>query len=179
MYSTPPVADQNSVLITTFDYGAGVGPSAYGVTNLNPGNTTWFATNHAIYMPLYISKPGIVTKFFWQNGTVVSGNVCMALYDRNFNRIATTGSVAQGTVSVVQEVDVTDFGITPGVYFLGLAMDNPTGAIAQSSATLSFTGVMAVLSQSTAFVLPNPMVPVQSTSGRVFYGGIAFRTLVA
>ena len=62
-------------------------------------------------------------------------------------------------VAGIATADITDTPLTPGVYFLAMAIDNGTAAVwRHSSATAGSLTVCGVQDQDTAFVLPNPAV---------------------
>lgn len=158
----------------------GVGMDMISVASSTPTSTAWPAINRALYLPLYIDRPGMVTKFWTLNGAAAAGNVDIGLYDRNYNRLSSTGAIAQAGTNVIQEYDVTDFAIVRGVYFLGLAASlTTTTFFMQTQAVGAVFNGMGITQQASALPLPNPAVPAQQVTTFVPIAGIAFRTLVA
>lgn len=94
-----------------------------------PVSTAWPVANLCIYVPIYVYTHVKVYSLWWSNGSVVSGNACMGLYDESGSRIAETGVVAQSGTNAPQEPSITAFDIPPGRYFAGLAVSNTTGHI--------------------------------------------------
>lgn len=136
---------------------------ALGAFNNNAGNfpmlsaasAVYVSANLALFFPFQVFKQFTVRKFFWYNGTAVSGNVCVAVYDAHGTRLGTSGSVAQAGTSVIQEHDVTDFELPPGVFYLAIAMDNVTGTLVRStSGGINNLKSVGVAQQASAFPLP-------------------------
>lgn len=182
MYAAAQVAPLLAVLIGTNSerYAAGSDIRALGANTIT--STAWNSANRAVYIPLYLDRPGTVTKLWTYNGATAAGNIDVGLYDRNYNRLSSAGSTAQAGTSVIQEFDVTDFNVTAGVYFVGVAASLTTTTFAMSVSNVSaYWAAMGVTQQNTALALPNPAVPAQLGVGMISMpiAGIAFRTLVA
>jgi hypothetical protein len=92
---------------------------------------TWIAPNQALFFPIAIAHPWIVTKLWWQNGATVTGNVDCGLYTEEQNRILSTGSTAQAGPNAVQSVDVPDTVIPAGTIYFALVMSS-TGTVWQN-----------------------------------------------
>jgi hypothetical protein len=113
--------------ITPFSHGyPHLGRSASGL-----GSLAWGSANRAMFMPIVLGEPCVITKFGVFNGTTVNGNIDMGIYkpDRlaqTATRIVSAGSTAQAGTSVMQEFDITDTYLDEGLYFLGLASDSAT-----------------------------------------------------
>lgn len=143
-------------------------------------SAAWPAANRALYMPLYIESPGVVAKLWWLNGATASGNVDIGLYNADYTKIVSAGSTAQGTINVLQEVDIADVTLARGTYYIGMASDDATATFYRlTPSNLLVAEAAGQLQQSSAFPLPSPAVPVATASVYVPYCGIAFRTLVA
>lgn len=167
------------LLISTHSLRYGCGDGAPGLITL-PSSTTWPAANRAIYMPLYVDRPGIVTKLWIWNGATSSGNVDIGLYNASFTKLTSSGSTAQGTINVIQEFDITDYALVPGVYFLGLAMSSGTATVfAATPNVTTYLGTYGITQEASALPLPATATPAQVTNAVMPYAGIAFRTLVA
>jgi hypothetical protein len=182
MFTPAPVSFLPEVLITPLSVRHGLGlDSVSGLGGTVPTSAAWLVANTAWHYPLYIDRPGLVTKFFTLNGAAAAGNMDIGLYDRNYNLIVAKGSTAQAGTNVIQEYDVTDFWINRGVYFLGLVNNGTTGAIFRSGVgNASFLSVMGVTMQATAFPLPSTATPAVNTfQWALPVAGIAFRALVA
>lgn len=122
-----------------------------GATN---SSGVWPAANRAIYVAVQLAFPVTVYQVGWWNGTAVSGNVDVGIYDETGARLVSTGSTAQAGTSTIQTVDIADTALVAGTYFLAMAMDNTTGQVMRVSAQTLIQQVSPVAQQATAFPLP-------------------------
>lgn len=127
---------------------------------------TWPTANRAYYSPIEIPYPFVVARLWVFNGSAVSGNFDLGLYDRAGRRIVSTGSVAQAGVSQTQEVAVTPVRIEAGSYFLAMAADNTTLAVQAGTADI-ITRSTGQQMQATAF--PLPATAVFATTGGAYF----------
>jgi hypothetical protein len=102
--------------------------SDLNVNNAVNASAAWLSANLALFFPIYIPHPWIVTKLWWQNGATVTGNVDCGLYTEEQTRIISTGSTAQAGINAVQSVDVTDTVIPAGTTYFALVMSS-TGTV--------------------------------------------------
>lgn len=166
------------------------GPESIGVAAncaisavATPTSQAWPVNNKAFYYPFSLATSAIVLKLFWVNGATVNAanNIDVAIYDSSFNRLVSTGSTAQGTASIAQEVDVTDLTLARGSYFLGMACSTTAATFSMhSTGTTQIGRIIGVLEQTSALALPNPATPaVCSATWIIPQFGAALRTLVA
>jgi hypothetical protein len=95
-----------------------------------PNSVAWPTANRALYVPFTISEPGYTaTQMFVYNGTAVSGNIDVGIYDVTLARLVSMGSTAQAGTSAIQTFNITDTALPPGRYWMGVAMDNTTGTL--------------------------------------------------
>ena len=139
--------------------------------------------NQAHYFPFRLDVEATAVKMCATNGATSNGNVDVGIYDDQFNYLISSGATAQGTVSILQEYDITDTVLPPGVYWM---------AISSSSATATFHTVpmtdeislsrMPVYVQASAHPLPTTVAaPIKSTATSpvtVLLMGVAFDTLI-
>lgn len=145
-----------------------------------PGSAAWPSANLAIYVPFVLAESVTVVKLWWNNGAAVSGNVDVGIYNSSLTRLISAGSTAQATANVLQAADVTDTAMGPGQFYMALACDNTTAEFVRwSVATTPIARGWGMAQQATAFALPDPAVPVVSTSGYLPLFGLSLRTLVA
>lgn len=97
-----------------------------GVLSAAVGVFNWPATDRALYLPLTIPWAYPVARVFWANGSTPTGNMDFGLYTVDGGKIITTGKVAQSGASALQYVDVTDFVLPAGQYYMALANDSAT-----------------------------------------------------
>lgn len=116
----------------------------------------WPTANKAFYMPVSVYEPFLVAKMFVINGGTVSGNIDVGIYDRGGAKIVSSGSVAQAGASAIQEFDVVDTLLNPGLYYLACAMDNATGQLEVWNVTGGTIGrSLGLAEETTAFPLPS------------------------
>mgnify|MGYP001584059299 CR=1 FL=1 len=82
--------------------------------------------NQAYYYPLFLPLPVMLKRFFWCNGATVAGNLDIAVYNYNLDKIIGAGATAQATINALQFVDVTDTLIPAGRCWLGIASNSTT-----------------------------------------------------
>ena len=124
--------------------------------------------NKAFYMPIYMAEGGTIVQFWVQNA-VVAGNVDIGLYNADtLVRIVSAGSTAMSGANVLQIFDTTDTYVGPGRYYLGFACDTVTTAtFMRATPALALCRFFGLVTQTTAFPLPNPMVP--ATNANAFW----------
>ncbi len=141
------------------------------------GGAAWPSANRALYIPVYLDSDGVVTKFWTFNGATASGNLDIGLYDAAGNRIASTGSVAQAGTSQCQVVDVTDFYVPAGWYYLARAHSNNTGTAWRNAPGIGVMRLSGIVQQATAFALPSSITPAALTSNYWPLYGLTYRTV--
>lgn len=135
-----PSNAQLPMTITSFNRRC-LGP-ARAQNGVDPGtaSATWPTANVTLYLPFTLEAEFQVTKCFWVNGTVVSGNCALAVYRQTTRanlqamQVLTTGTTAQAGTSVQQVVTLgTSVLLTPGMYYFGFAADNVTATFARNA----------------------------------------------
>ena len=142
-------------------------------------SAAWSVANAGYFYPFRLTARATVYQLLFFVGDTSSGNIDMAIYDSQKNRIVSAGSTAMSaTVNTIQELNITDTVLAAGDYWLAVAVDNTTGTCFQSAIQtdeISFSR-FTVYTQTglTAAALPDPMVPVLSTetSPPVWYVGL-------
>jgi hypothetical protein len=121
----------------------------------------------AFLYPFLLPQDRTITKITTVNGTTVSGNVDVGIYDEQFARVVSAGSTAQGATGI-QVFDVADTFMKAGTYYLAIVADNITGlynrATGLVAAVLRTAGVVQM---ATAFPLPSTITPAAMTSAIV------------
>lgn len=143
----------NEYVLSTGGYES-VGVELVGLSIALDSAGVWAVANQAVYVPISVNTPITVKKMAWLNGAISSGNIDVGIYDAAGTRLVSSGSTAQGTISVVQEVDITDTLLIRGRYYFALAMDNITGTVARGAPVIAACSGMGVLAEASAFVLP-------------------------
>jgi hypothetical protein len=115
----------------------------------------------AIYIPITIERICSVYQVAVENGATLNGSFDIAIFDwPSYTKLVGTGAVSQTGSGAIQTVDITDTVLRPGNYFVGMSTNSGTatyrGTIALSARALRSVGVQQ---QSSAYTLPDPMVP--------------------
>jgi hypothetical protein len=137
------------------------------------GNTSSNAPggSQAYYVPVEVPFPVTIYQAIARNGSVVSGNLDIALYDEQLNKLVGTGSTAQAGTNTLQVFNITDTPISRGTYYCGFAIDNGTGTLHTLGAAVPGQAAQGcgVQVANAVYPLPNPAT---------FPGGAAGATLV-
>lgn len=122
------------------------------------GDNVWPTANKAIFIPVYLSEAKTVDKIHLANGSVVSGNVDVGLYDASGTRLVNKGSTAQSGTNVEQVYDITNQALSAKtLYYVAIAMDNVTGRLYSiNAAKHGLYDAGGLFEQATAFALPSP-----------------------
>lgn len=140
------------------------------------------AANQAFYFPFFLYEQATAVKLSWWNGSVSAGNVDMGIYDSQLNRVINTGSTAQGTISVLQTVDITDTALLPGRYWMAVQFSDVTATIntVQNTDEVFQSTIPAWEQAVGSFGLPTTATLAQSTAGnpRLMALAVHFSTLV-
>ena len=118
----------------------------------------WGTANLAVYYPIVLPDPCVITKLFWQNGGVVAGTVDLGWFTQEGGRIISTGPQTQTGVSATQLIDITDTALPPGPLYLGLLCSNATATVWAVGAAAVFNAMpLGVYQQAVGSgTLPNP-----------------------
>lgn len=141
-----------------------------------PASAAWQTANAAIYVPFFLEELFTVTQMFTYNGAAVSGNIDVGLYTEGGTRIVSAGTTAQSGTAALQVYNTTDVALVPGRYYMAVALDNATGELFQSTASVPLLRMFGVAREAAAFVLPATatfaavatatLVPMIGLSGR-------------
>ena len=118
-------------------------------------SATWSSVNQALFTPVTLTVPVTVYQLACFNGTAVSGNIDLGIYDSVGTRLVSSGSTAQAGTTAAQVIDITDTNLVPGVYYLAQAMDNTTGTIHGSVIGNLMLAACGVVQMASAFPLPS------------------------
>lgn len=141
--------------------------------------SNWPTANRAMFYPVSISSHITIVKMFVTNGGTVSGNIDVGIYDRDGVRLVSSGSTAQSGTSAIQEFNVTDTVLSPGLYYLAVALDNNTGQVDMWSINTTLARSFGCLEQTSAFPLPSTATFSNAgNSYRIALVGATQRTVV-
>ena len=117
-------------------------------------NRTWPVANGAIYIPFVAEAQVTCYQIGWINGSTVSGNIDVGIYDRTGVRQVSKGSTAMAGASAIQLANITDTTLTPGNYFLAMAVDNTTATFSRTNTGSEILRTFGLQVQTSAFALP-------------------------
>lgn len=172
-YAPPAPLVNDYDTVATFDLNRTAIATAYAVNGLAPSNNVWPAVNQAIIVPFWVAASTTVAQFFLQTATA-SGNVDFAIYDTNFVRLVSSGSTAAAAPMTV--ADVTDYVLSRGNYYFGIACDNTTISIRRNVPSAQYTRCLGLLKQASAFPLPATATPVATDTGIIPMAGFTTRS---
>jgi hypothetical protein len=150
---------------------------AIGIST-SPASTAWPTANTAVYIPFRVFAPFLVAQIAWANGSAVSGNIDAGIYDAVGTRLVSAGSTVQSGAAAVQTVDITDTWIGPGLFYLALALDNTTGTVQRTSASLARQRLTGCFQQATAFALPATATFAAVATANIPVFGLCTRTVI-
>lgn len=139
----------------------------------------WPTASMAFYIPFWVANTYVAVKMATHNGSVVSGNVDVGIYDSGGTRLVSSGSTAQAGTNVLQEYDIADTTLVAGQYYLALALDNITGQVFRNAlSTLpQWLQAAGVFQQATAFALPATATFAEMTTNYLPWVGVSSRSL--
>jgi len=154
------------------------GPQRTGNTSIT-SNTAWVA-NLAVYVPIWINRPGTIFEWFHFNGTLTTAhNLDFGLYNPDFTKVQTLGSTAGGTVASAlnNTTTWTNLDVAPGPYYMAFA-DDSTRNITTSGDVAGLYQAMGMMEQtSSSFPLPATATPIAYTRAFLPYFGFTMRTI--
>jgi hypothetical protein len=164
----------SSPIITPFHMD-GMGAEANNYVLVWSAAGTWPLANRALAWPFSIDLARTLRRLgAWIN--VSSGNMCLGVYDADFERIATTGSVATPAAGFGVE-DVADLDMARGQYYMALSFDNIVVQLRRGApATGVFARLFGMAQMDAAFPLPQTFVPAALSSAYVPASAVIFRT---
>lgn len=176
--SSAPQYRPPSVLITATSFES-LGGVLRQLTNATFTSGAWPTANLAIYVPFVLSASIPVVKLFAVNGASVSGNVDVGVYDENWGRLFSSGSVAQASTNTLQALATVTQALAPGRYYLGLSCDNTTSTFLRWQPSIApLLAGEGVAQQASAFPLPSTAVPAVYAQTYLPLFGISQRTIV-
>lgn len=177
-YSPPPsVARVPPRAITPWSFES-LGATIAAFADPAPATTAWSQANQALFVPFSIPFTKTAKKMFLFNGSAVSGNVDVGIYNDAGTRLVSAGSTAQAGTSAIQEFDITDTAL-PGsqLLYMAVVLDNTTGAVNSRSGGADEGKLRGILTMASAFPLPSTATFASpSTNFRMPIFGIAFET---
>jgi len=175
----PPVISLTAKLPTICSFLGAQSPVAGAGAAAVDSIGTFVTPNRAYYIPIRIGWIFTVRKMFWLNGSAVAGNVDVGIYDRVGVRLVSSGSTAQSGIDALQEVDITDTQLGPGLFYLAFVPSSSSGAFHVASSYLAAEGrELGILQQDSALPLPATAAFAASTDTVFPVVGMCSRTVI-
>jgi hypothetical protein len=159
----------------------GFGITQMGAVNINTSaiSGTFPAANRAIFYPFSVFKLIQVQNFFCINGSAVSGNFDIGVYDSAGTKIMSTGSTAQAGTTAIQAVSIAATNLPPGQYYMALAADNTTAAFYRMAVGATrYDQFYGLAQMATAFPLPATATFATIASDYIPLFGLSTRSVV-
>lgn len=129
----------------------------------------WPVIKKVIYVPFYTNKHITVYGMSIINGTAVSGNLDIGIYDLwSKSKIVSSGSTAQTGTSTIQTFTLSTTVLRPGNYYMALVLDNTSGQVGEFAITNPLAEACGVKQETIANLpLPATATPIAPTSDYV------------
>lgn len=125
------------------------------MTAAGSGSAVWPSANRALYLPFELWEAATVTQMSILNGTVVSGNMDVGIYDAAGSRLVSSGSIARANASDLQVVDLADTALDPGLYYMALAISTGSDNVFRwSGVATQWMRVSGIQQEDSALPLP-------------------------
>ena len=145
-----------------------LGPLLAAYALAAPASATYPATNRAHYIPFSVTISRTVYQLYVLNGSAVSGNIDVGVYSEAGAKLISSGATAQAGTGVIQLFDVADTALAAGSYYMAVWMNNTTGTLARTTATLISNGIMGIRQETVVTNLPTTWTPTAATATAPF-----------
>lgn len=147
-----------------------------GITMANLGTGAWPTTNLAYYVPVNLTSPAHVSRFFWANGTTAqTDNLQVGVYSKAGVAIVRGTSTTASGVSALQFDNVTDFTLSAGSYYIALWCSGTTTHTLRQIGTSRFARSMGILQQTIGGGLPSTATMTNIVTIYIPVFGLALR----
>jgi hypothetical protein len=142
-------------------------------------SAAWPVANRAFFIPFTLLDTARFTHMFWMNGAAQAGNADVGVYSKDGTKLASTGSTATSGANAIQLIDVTDFTLFPGQYYLAMCGGNTGGSFIRGQSGNSNRSVRAGIAQQDvgAVTLPANFTLASVLSDYIPLFGIATRSI--
>lgn len=179
MADFPTVIDYNRSVISILT-SESIGNELTAVGASSGASAAWPAANLALYVPFRVGHPMLIAQVFWAVGTSGTDSVDFGVYDAQQNKIFSTGTTLTSGSGAVQSVDITDVTLSPGLYYLAMAVNGTTNTFTSygTGMTAPIARAMGCYEQTTAFNLPTTATFTGSTRTVVPFMGLTNKTVI-
>jgi hypothetical protein len=173
----PIVGTPTSVIISPYSPFA-MGVEYAALATAAPASVAHGTANLARFYPFVLSEPIMVVKMWWYNGATANGNTDIGIYDESGTKLLSMGNTAQGTINILQEVNVTDTWLGRGRFYMGLSSSSATATYFSNVISVQLSKMLGWAQMATANVLPATATYAAASSAIQPVFGLSGRTLV-
>jgi len=157
---------------------SGVDSPIFEIT-ARPASATWPTANLAIFVPFMLYEQFIAVKMAIYNGAAVAtDNADAGIYLPNGTKVVSSGSLATAGANAIQELDITDTTLAPGLYYMALALAGITGAIFATAPSFEHCRSSGIFTMAAAFPLPATATFAGMTVSYLPLFGVSQRSLI-
>lgn len=146
-----------SSVISTFSPEC-LGVQLAAVAAAAPASASYPSANSAFLIPLVLSESFDLRSLWWVNGSLISGNVDVGVYDQELARVVSTGSTLPNSTNLIQVVDVPLRVLLPRMYWLAIASAGGGAVFRSLWPATTFARVAGTGEIVTSFPLPARLV---------------------
>ena len=134
----------------------------------------------AIFVPFNMLAPATLTQVFWYIGSGTAGFVDVGVYSNAGTLLTHSGNIlVSGANSAIQTVDIPDYDIAPGQYFMAFVSNNKTGSfLASQFGNFGLDEMAGIYQQANASPLPARAAFINPVMDYVPIFGLQTRSLV-
>jgi hypothetical protein len=140
------------------------------------GTTTasqlWPTANLAVWMPMMVWMPVKIDQVFILNGSSVTGNVDVGIYNRSYSLLVSTGATAVAGTSAYQFIAVTETTLNEGLHYFAVSCSSSSNRMSmQVTLAAGLSSYYGILQEASAHPLPSTGTPVFAASDFLFHAG--------
>lgn len=134
----------------------------------------------AIFIPFNMLAPATLHQVFWYVGSGTAGAVDVGVYSSDGTLLTHCGNIlVSGSTSAIQTVDIPDYNLAPGQYFMAFVCNNKTGSfLASQFGNTGLDEMAGIYNQGNAFPLPARATFINPIVDYVPIFGLQTRSLV-
>lgn len=180
----PSVLQPPLLIVSPFSQESLGGHYGYqNMTLITPASGT-VTQNQAYFFPFRVDIGATAVKMACVIGATANGNIDVGIYDDGFNYLISSGATAQGTTNTLQEFNITDTYLPPGIYWMAVSLSSATGTVFRSAPSADEVAVshLPCYQQASAHPLPttsaSPIISGEATPIIAVAMAVAFDTLI-
>lgn len=153
MADWPLIGASGEIIISPYSELA-LGTEYAAIATVAPASVALGTINLSKFYPFAVPEPMLIRKVWWYNGGTVNGNTDVGIFDDSGTRIISSGAVAQATINVLQEFDITDTYIGRGRFYMGISTSSATATYFSNVVPLQLAKAIGWAQMASAHPLP-------------------------